>query len=93
MAPRIMAAARPGQESVTRPHLAVVGAQRASPPGPEPICGSRRRRQVQHQKLSTSAAPGWNTIWGLTSMSVGTPIIRRVCCTTWLNTGAATSPP
>ena len=93
MAPRIVAAARPGQEGVTRPHLAVVSAQRVRTPGPEPICGSRGRRQVQHQKLSTSAAPGWKTIWGLTSMSVGTPIMRSVCWTTWLNTGAATSPP
>ena len=33
------------------------------------------------------------TICGLTSMSGGTPSMRRVCCTTWLNTGAATSPP
>jgi len=48
-----------------------------------------------HQKLSTSAGTSRSeaTMWGATAMSGSTCSRLSVCCTTWLNTGAATAPP
>ena len=45
------------------------------------------------QKLSGASGTPLATTRGFTSRSGGTPITRSVCCTTWLNTGAATAPP
>ena len=58
--------------------------------------GQVRERGHGHgaQKLSRSAGTVLLAmICGVTSMSGGTLIRRSVCCTTWLNTGAATAPP
>ena len=94
MGTRVVARAAPGEEGVAGPHLPVVGAQRAAQPRREPGGGGRGGVELlQHQKLSSSAGPGCTTICGRISMSVGTFIMRSVCCTTWLNTGAAISPP
>ena len=91
--------ARPGDEGIAgrAPGGCRCAACRARA-GP---ASARRRRALgsavsamRHQKLSRSAAAGLlATICGVTSRSGGTPIMRSVCCTTWLNTGAATSPP
>ena len=93
--PAIERIAGPGDEGVARLHEAAVGAQRAAHPRRQPARGRLGGLQARerHQKLSTSAGPGAATMPGLNSMSGATPIERRLCCTTWLNTGAAISPP
>ena len=96
-AARVVRIAWPGQEGIAGAHLAVVGAQLAGHARAQPLCGGVGMGQVQgirHQKLSGSAgATLLAMICGVTSRSGGTPIRRSVCCTTWLNTGAATAPP
>ncbi len=71
-------------------HRQVGGTLRAQPG--QGGCGVGKVVQRGHQKLSTSEGM---LVWicDCTSMSGSTPRRCRVCCTTWLNTGAATSPP
>ena len=92
---RVVGVAGPGDEGVAGTHAAAVGGERRGAAQHQPVhrCVGRGESHQRHQKLSTSAGISWATICGLTSRSGCTPIIRRVCCTTWLNTGAATSPP
>ena len=93
--PRVVRAAGPGDERLAGPDPAAVGGERRRAAQHQPVhCLADRSELLQrHQKLSTSAGISRATICGLTSRSGWTPIMRRVCCTTWLNTGAATSPP
>ena len=81
---------RPGNEAVVTPDLAAVHRQRAVNVRAQPVGGLLRAVQLQHQKLSSTDLA---TICGLTAMSGSRPWMRKVCCTTSLNTGAATSPP
>ena len=85
----------PGDEGVTRLHLAAVGAQRAGAPFGQPAGrGLGRLQSRQHQKLSSTGTAFWlATIWLFTSRSGATPSRRSVCAVTWLNTGPATLPP
>ena len=85
--------ARPGDEAIAGAHLAAVGGDGAGDPGAQPAgggVGGLEGVDGHAQKLSCTALV---VICGLTSRSGATPSMRRVCCTTWLNTGAATSPP
>jgi len=90
---------RPRDEGITRLQRAAVAAQpapvaqrhaRGQPGGCFLGCGQGRDHA---QKLSVSPGTGLALICAFTSMSGATFIMRSVCCTTWLNTGAATSPP
>jgi len=80
----------PGYETVTRANQAAVAAKGAGDPAAEPVRRLRRSVELKHQNDSSTA---WTTICGLTAMSGCTPIMRSVCWTTSLNTGAATAPP
>ena len=84
----------PGNEAVAGRDLAAVGVQGAGDARAQPLHGLASglqgvERRWHHSDSSTALA----TICGLTAMSGCTPIMRRVCCTTSLNTGAATAPP
>ena len=81
---------RPSQKAVTGLHLATVGAQGAQNAQTQPVgC----LRGSDEDGVQNDSAAGLVTICGLTAMSGGTPIMRKVCCTVSANTGAATSPP
>jgi len=80
----------PGDEAVARADQAAVGLQRAGDAAAQPLHGVAGGVEHLHHKDSST---GLATIWGLTAMSGCTPIMRSVCCTTSLNTGAATAPP
>ena len=104
MRSRIVCIAGPGDEGVAGVNRAAVGGQACGAARLQPaqrgggvgqsgeVCGGHGFGQ-SHQKLSTSAGSFWVTICWRTSRSGCTPKVRRVCCTTSLNTGAATSPP
>ena len=84
--------ARPGDEAVASLDAAAVAME--LPPGrAHPLChpAGRFTGVVQAFHQNDSSTP--TTICGLTFMSGCRPIMRRVCCTVVLNTGAATSPP
>ena len=81
---------RPSDETVPRTHTAAVGVQHTAHLAAQPVRGFLGAMQSFHQNDSFSNLV---TTWGLTAMSGCTPIMRKVCCTVWLNTGAATSPP
>ena len=88
--------AGPGQEGIARADLAAVGAQPAGDARAQPLrrgVGMGQVQAVRHQKLSLRRTALLAMICGVTARSGGTPIRRSVCCTTWLNTGAATAPP
>ncbi len=98
--PAVVDAAGPGDKGVARLHLAAVGVQGAATHtlaqplhGRGGACDRGHAGGVvgggAHSGSSTSLA----TICGLTDISGCTPIRRRVCCTTSLNTGPATVPP
>ena len=80
----------PGDEAVAGADLAAVGLQRARDLGAQPLRCLLGCVKFAHQNDSSTA---FATICGLTAMSGCTPIMRSVCCTTSLNTGAATAPP
>ena len=81
---------RPSQKTIASANLTAVGAQCAGHLRLQPARGLLRCVQLQHQNVSST---GSVTTKGLTAMSGATPRTRSVCCTVWLNTGAATSPP
>ncbi|MPM40186.1 hypothetical protein SDC9_86826 [bioreactor metagenome] len=83
----------PRDESVSRLYQAAVGLQRAGHAFAQPahcVLGGRQGEKNAHSGVSST---GLLTICGRTAMSGGTPIMRSVCCTTSLNTGAAEIPP
>jgi hypothetical protein len=82
--------AGPGNEAVAQADLAAVGVQHAGDAFAQPPGGLHGGVEFGHQNDSSTALA---TICGLTAMSGCTPIMRRVCCTTSLNTGPATVPP
>src|SRR5207253_7128964 len=82
--------AGPRDEAVTLLDVAAVAVERARDARVQPLRGFVGAAQVQHQNDSSAA---FTTICGFTFMSGCTPIMRSVCCTVALNTGAATSPP
>ena len=90
MAAAIAAAARPSQKAVTRPHLPAVAVQLGTAKLAQPLRSLLGVVQSRHQNDSGSALA---MTWGRTATSGWMPIMRRVCWTVWLNTGAATSPP
>ena len=82
--------AGPCDEAIPRRDATAVGVQRAGDARAQPLHSLVEIGQgADHSGSSTTSA----TICGLTSMSGCTPIMRSVCCTTSLNTGAATAPP
>src|SRR5256885_2459888 len=90
--------AGPGDEGVAGPDLAAVGRRRAAAlqAGGQPLDslgGRGQHPQGLGGTHSEGSSTGLATIKGLTSISGCTPIRRSVCCTTSLNTGAATVPP
>ena len=81
----------PGNKRVAGGHQPAIGLQRAGDARAQEgngLLGGGEGLQA-HNGSSTALA----TICGLTAMSGATPIMRSVCCTTSLNTGAATAPP
>ena len=94
----VVRVARPGDEGVAG---AARGgcrcAARATPRCSQPGRARRRPMSRRVQRPSEALLLGRHVvlamICGLTSRSGGTPSMRSVCWTTWLNTGAATSPP
>ena len=80
----------PGKKSVTGLHASAVRGELRGHMGTQPTRGFDGRVQMLHQNDSASALA---TTCGLTAMSGCTSSMRKVCCTVWLNTGAATSPP
>ena len=81
---------RPGDERITGLDHSAVGTQLARHAGVQPLRSFGGAVQGLHQNDSSTDLA---TICGLTAMSGCTPNKRKVCCTVWLNTGAATSPP
>ena len=96
-APPVGRRAGPGDEAVSRLHLAAVGAQLAAHALAQPLGGFFGRAQVrdggvsQGHHMDSSAAS--LTICGLTFRSGCTPSVRSACSVTRLNRGAATRPP
>ena len=90
MAAAIAARTRPSQKAVTRTHLPAVAVQLCAATLVQPLRSLLGGVQSGHQNDSGSALA---MTWGRTATSGWMPIMRRVCCTVWLNTGAATSPP
>ena len=84
--------AGPGDEGVATLDQAAVGLQGSgdarAQPGNSLGYGCQGARPA-HSDSSTALV----TISGCTAMSGATLIMRSVCCTTSLNTGAATAPP
>ena len=83
----------PGDEAVSRLHTAAVRLQSTRDARAQPRHGFSRLVQGGQGGCHSDSSTGLATIWGLTAMSGCTFIMRRVCCTTSLNTGAATRPP
>jgi hypothetical protein len=81
--------ARPGNEAVTRANQRLSVCKVPVTRARSHCTASGQWSMGHHSDSSTPSA----TICGLTAMSGCTPIMRRVCCTTSLNTGAATRPP
>ena len=88
---RIVCRTRPSDKTVVHLHFSVVRAKSARDAFAQPLGGLVRCVESLHQKDSFSSS--CVTTIGLTAMSGCTRIMRKVCCTTSLNTGAATSPP
>ena len=76
VAPTIVSRTRPGQKSIARRHLAAVGVQATHTALAQPLGRLLGRVEVLHQNDSGSALA---TTCGLTVMSGGTPIMRKVC--------------
>ena len=99
-AARVVRVTRPGQEGIARRApgggRCAVAPRRARPShcAAASAWGRCEVRSACAQKLSRSAGTVLLAmICGVTSRSGGTLSRRSVCCTTWLNTGAATAPP
>ena len=82
--------AGPGDKAVAPGQFSAVGAQAAGHAFAQPAGGLFSGVELRAQNDSSTA---WVVICGLTLMSGCTPIMRRVCCTTSLKTGAAATPP
>ena len=94
MGTRIMRSTRPGHEGIAGLDLAAVGTQHGRVLAQPLRRLLRRRQQGQEVLVCHSDSCGASVITpGCTDMSGCTPRMRSVCCTTSLNTGAATMPP
>ena len=88
--PSIDGRPRPRNEAISGLNQTTVAVKISGHARTKPVRGLGRGIELKHQNDSSTAC---TTIWGLTAMSGCTDIMRKVCCTTSLKTGAATAPP
>ena len=90
---RIMGGAGPGHEQVARFQPAAVRLQTAAVRAQPGGGFGRGAQKGQHRGAHRDSSGSSVMTPGRTDMSGCTPRMRRVCCTTSLNTGAAVRPP